>query len=328
VTQRLVWKRRPGKRATVLLVLLALLVVAGGTGLWAWNNSRAKEPQVIYVVYDPGSTATHGPTAAPTEGSPSLTAGTSESATALATATTAPAPPGSTPSPKPDYEADPLAGLAFRCNEPSYTIVHIHNRGTGAATRSTSARLTDMYGGSPTYSGVVMVPIIAPGESTSVTFWISVGEGCNETHAMILEIDPDNLVAETDESNNVRHATYLLAGKPDLRTYGITISPTEPKCNEQFTAQITVWNTGTVEALYDVVKFVDTWNGETQATAYVSFPTILAGETAVVHVHFTLTEHCGQHHVIAVEIDPYHRIDEVYETNNTYSKPYVLYAPM
>jgi len=29
-----------------------------------------------------------------------------------------------------------------------------------------------------------------------------------------------------------------------------------------------------------------------------------------------------------VEIDPYHRIDEVYETNNTYSKPYVLYAHM
>ena len=48
--QRPVLKRRPSKRVAVLLALLAVVLVAGGSGWWAWNNLRPKDPQVIYVV--------------------------------------------------------------------------------------------------------------------------------------------------------------------------------------------------------------------------------------------------------------------------------------
>jgi len=326
---RSVLKRRPSKRVAILLALLAVVVVAGGSGWWAWNNLRPKEPQVIYVVYDPGSTATVGPTASPDEASPTTESTASATASATTSATATPPPvPGATPSPKPDLAVDPLLGLPLTCNEQSPVWTNVRNDGTVATPRATTARLTDMYGGHEAYSNVYSIPVLAPGAEMAVGWNVTINTGCNETHIMLIEIDPDHLVDETDEGNNVQHSSYLLAGKPDLRTYGITISPTDPKCNEQFTAQITVWNTGTAAASSDVVKFVDTWDGTTQATAYVSFPTIPAGETAVVHVHFTLTEHCGQHHVIAVEIDPYHRIDEVYETNNTWSKEYTLSAHM
>jgi hypothetical protein len=329
--QRPVLKRRPSKRVAILLALLAVVVVAGGGGWWALNNLQPKDPQVIYVVYDPGSTATAGPTASPDEASP--TAESSESATATVTATatasataTPPPVPGATPSPKPDLTVDPLAPPSMVCNQLSIIRVDIRNNGTVATPRATQARLTDMYGGDETYSTVFSVPVLGPGAIFDGAVGITLDTACNETHILVVEVDPNDLIDEEDEGNNVRHVSYLLAGKPDLRTYGITISPADPKCNEQFTAQITVWNTGTAAATSDVVKFVDTWNGTTQATAYVSFPTIPAGETTVVHVHFTLTDHCGQHHVMAVEIDPYHRIDEVYETNNTYTKDYILYA--
>jgi hypothetical protein len=322
--QRPVLKRRPSKRVAILLALLAVVLVAGGGGWWAWNNLRPKDPQVIYVVYDPGSTATPGPTASTDEASP--TAESSESATASATAT--PPLPGATPSPKPDLTVDPLATPPLVCNEMYIMPVIFRNSGTVATPRATHARLTDMYGGHATWSTVFSIPVLGPGGSFDAPVGIMLSTGCNETHTIVVEVDQDDLIAETDEGNNVRHVSYVLAGKPDLRTYGITISPTDPKCNEQFTAQITVWNTGTAAAVSDVVKFVDTYGGEVQATAYVSFPTILAGETAVVHVHFTLNAPgtCGHTHRMTVEIDPYHRIDEVYETNNTYTKDYILYA--
>jgi hypothetical protein len=325
--QRPVLKRRPSKRVAILLALLAVVLVAGGGGWWAWNNLRPKDPQVIYVVYDPGSTATPDATASTDEASP--TAESSESATASATATPPPVP-GATPSPKPDLTVDPLALPSMVCNQLSIIRVDIRNNGTVATPRATQARLTDMYGGDETYSTVFTVPVLGPGSVFDGAVGITLDTACNETHIIVVEVDPNDLVAETDEGNNVRHSSYPLAGKPDLRTYGITISPTDPKCNEQFTAQITVWNTGTAAAVSDVVKFVDTYGGEVQATAYVSFPTILAGETAVVHVHFTLNAPgtCGHTHRMTVEIDPYHRIDEVYETNNTWSRDYTLYAHM
>jgi len=323
---RSVLKRRPSKRVAILLALLAVVVVAGGSGWWAWNNLRPKEPQVIYVVYDPGSTATVGPTASPDEASPTTESTASATASATTSATATPPPvPGATPSPKPDLAVDPLLGLPLTCNEQSPVWTNVRNDGTVATPRATTARLTDMYGGHEAYSNVYSIPVLAPGAEMAVGWNVTINTGCNETHIMLIEIDPDHLVDETDEGNNVQHSSYLLAGKPDLRTYGITISPEQPFCNEQFTATISLRNTGTVLSGSGLVRFVDTYEGEIQAGPYVSFPPIPAGGHVFVHVNFTLTEHCALWHRITVYIDPANDIDEVYETNNTWSKDYPLY---
>jgi hypothetical protein len=310
----------------VVLALLAVLAVAGG-GWWLAVGGRPKLPQVIYVVYDPGPTASPSPTEAPTEEAPP--SATDElSASASATATPAPLPPGATPSPKPDLLLDPLPALAPGCNEAFAVIAHASNNGRVATSRTTSIRLTDMYAGHAIYSAINWIPVLGPGEDIGIVWHLAIATGCNETHTLVVEADFDDLIAETDEGNNVRHASYLLAGKPDLRTYAITLNPAAPFCNEEFTASISISNTGTVASGSGLVRFVDTLDGAILYSPMVSFPVIPAGGHVTVHVHFNIAGHmltgCALTHRITAYIDPDDEIDEVYETNNTWFKDYPL----
>jgi hypothetical protein len=329
-------KRRRSKVAVALALLAALVVAVGG----AWLAMMpAKQPQVIYLIYTSGPEATGSPTASPTEASSQLTvepnASATESASLLPTPGPTPTPrpiitPAPTATPKPDLVVVPPSSMVLRCNDEMLLGADVRNDGSVATPRTTTLRLTDMYLGHATVSVSYTVPILAPGHVDHGLAEITVNQGCNETHIMLFEIDPDDLIAETSELNNVGHKSYTVTGKPDLRTYGITLSPAQQFCDDPFTASITVHNTGTVASGLASVRFVDTYDGAPKYSPMVTLPSIAAGGHVTVHVHFNEAGHmlrpCAATHRITAYIDPDDEIDEVWETNNTWSKDYVLYA--
>jgi hypothetical protein len=338
--RRWVPKRRRGKIAALLALLVALAVIGAST--WVVLNSQPKQPQVIYVIYDSGPEASGSPTAGPTEAPPASAALTLEpSASAAESASLLPTPgptstprpvvtPAPTPPPKPDLVVLIPSAMGLRCNDEMLLGARVRNDGTVATPGTTTIRLTDMYLGHATVSLSVTVPILAPGELYSELVEITVNQGCNDTHIMLFEADPDDLIAEASELNNVGHLSYMVTGKPDLRTYGITLSPAQQFCDEEFTASITIHNTGTIASGSGLVRFVDTYDGAPKYSPMVGFPAIVAGGHVTVHVHFNVAGHmlrpCASTHRITAYIDPDDEIDEVWETNNTWSKDYVLYA--
>jgi hypothetical protein len=343
---RWVPKRRRGKVAALLALLVAVAVIGAGIGVAL--NYLPKQPQVIYVVYDSGPEATVVPSGGPAATSPdsprpsassalTLEPGASaiESASLVPTPgpTSTPAPvvtPRPTASPKPDLVVVLPSAMQLGCNDEMVLTARARNDGTVATPRATTIRLTDMYLGHATVSVSHTIPILAPGQAYVGWVDITVSTGCNDTHTMLFEVDPDDLIAETSESNNVGHMSYTVTGKPDLRTYGMTLSPAQQLCDEEFTASITVHNTGTVASGPGLVRFVDTYGGTALYSPMVSLPAIVAGGHVAVHVHFNVAGHmlrpCASTHRITAYIDPDDDIDEVYETNNTWSKDYVLYA--
>jgi hypothetical protein len=336
-------ERRRGKIAALLALLVALAVVVGA-GTWVVLNNQPRQPQIIYVIYDSGPEAAGSPTAGSTDTSPPSTVEPSASGTASSSAsasleptpgpTSTPRPvatPRPTATPKPDLVVVLPSVIALRCNDEMLVGADVRNDGTVATPRTTTIRLTDWYAGHATVSASYTIPILAPGQVDDHGLAeITVNQGCNDTHIMLFEVDPDGLIDEASESNNVGHMSYMVTGKPDLRTYGITLSPAQQFCDEAFTASITVHNTGTVASGPGFVRFVDTYGGAPLYSPMVTFPSIVAGGHATVRVTFNDAGHmlrpCASTHRITAYVDPDDEIDEVYETNNTWSKDYVLYA--
>ena len=115
--------------------------------------------------------------------------------------------------------------------------ITVKNQGEGD---SNGARL-DMY-----INGEIQLPLylgpVAAGVSVTRTYNWKPGAG---EYIFTTTADPENLIFESDESNNSRSITIPALGLPDLTIQSVTWTPSSPTINSRVTFTVTVKNQGT-----------------------------------------------------------------------------------
>jgi hypothetical protein len=195
--------------------------------------------------------------------------------------------------------------------------IDVLNSGAGAS-RSTSARLVDRFGSTVAAQTVSAVPALAVGAHATIHLPFTVRTGCGVTHTMTITVDPENLVPETNESNDLER-THTPLAKPNLTPAGLTV-PATPTCATNFTVSVTVVNNGYGPALDGLVKFSDSYGSEIQSSAMVSFPSLPAGSSRTVSATMKSSRYCNHIHQLIATVDYGDRVDEMYETDNVTSR--------
>jgi hypothetical protein len=194
----------------------------------------------------------------------------------------------------------------------------VHNIG-GAASGVTVARFHDGMLPSPQIGGDQGVPPIPFNDEASVSVtWIASSPG---PHDVCVVVDPDNLLAELNETNNVACAPVQLLSRPDLRPTFLGLSPHPPVLDGTVTRlNATVANEGDGSAgQFDVLLFDDE-NGNGQPDGGERIGSIfllgLAGHSEQnVSVPWIPTPP-GDHKVCAYADPPPGAVGESNETNN------------
>ena len=142
---------------------------------------------------------------------------------------------------------------------------------------------------------------------------------------ILVVVDADNVVAETDETDNEADHTLTVlpeqeepAEMPNLTvtTGGISFDPPAPTPGDMVTVTAAVSNTGESDASVVVVRFLDATDDEpVQIGEDQTIPGIVAGEAATVTVPYDTTDLSGDR-TITVVVDPDDAIDESDETDN------------
>ncbi|WP_395838911.1 CARDB domain-containing protein [Archangium violaceum] len=156
---------------------------------------------------------------------------------------------------------------------------------------------------------------IAAGASATLTAnaaWSS----ANGTYAITALVDPDNAIAELNDSNNsyTKNITVTQLPGPDLVVRSIAWSPNTPAAGAAVNFLVTIANqgldaTGSAAAVRLVIDSTTTLTG-------VSASAIAAGATSVVSLSGTWTATNGNHTLVAT-VDPANAISEAVESNNT-----------
>ena len=167
--------------------------------------------------------------------------------------------------------------------------------------------------------------LASPGQSDSmVTFFLRVQDA--REHQFYIFLDPENVVHESNESNNIALAVWKASPAPDL-----TVKPSDIRFSPQtvknppsaVTVQATVWNTGQTDvpqalvALYEGDISLGNRVGEqilavpAQSSAAVTFPVTLADVND---------------HDFYVSLDPEDIIQESDESNNIAPAPWRIPA--
>jgi hypothetical protein len=122
--------------------------------------------------------------------------------------------PTSTPAAAPDLHftahnltpPTPTCGVAFNVN------VTIQNRGNAPTNTGSTIEIRDIHQASGTVTTSVRVgfPVLGPGQSYSFVQPLTVTTFFDELHSAQVIIDPDNIIPESNESNNVSDVVYTL----------------------------------------------------------------------------------------------------------------------
>lgn len=118
-----------------------------------------------------------------------------------------------TPSTAPDLSATAVVvgPHPFVCNEASEVRITVANSGN-AASAGTSVVVADLFNGQVTGSSNAPIPALEPGANHTAVIFLTVSTNFGEAHVTRVTVDPDNQVAESNESNNVRNEDpYVLA---------------------------------------------------------------------------------------------------------------------
>ncbi|MFW5748150.1 MAG: SH3 domain-containing protein [Chloroflexota bacterium] len=135
----------------------------------------------------------------------------------------APPPPPATNTPVPPTRPPASGNLAGSspsltpstptCNVAFQVLVNITNTGSAPTTGPATILFQDIHvdSGTVTTSFTRAVPVLAPGENFVVgSDSVTVSTFFNEQHRLVVTIDPENNVFETDENDNVLTTTYTL----------------------------------------------------------------------------------------------------------------------
>ncbi len=163
---------------------------------------------------------------------------------------------------------------------------------------------------------------------TGTQAWTAV-EG---THTIDAVVDVDNLIEESDESNNSRSKTLVVqsaptAAGPDLVVTGVTHSPSSPKAGDTVTFTATVKNQGdtaTPSGTVLGVGFSDSL-GSTIAFSDTHTSSLAAGASVKLTSNKSWEALAGTQNITAW-VDDVNRIPESDESNNTLSMSVVVAA--
>ncbi|MFC1961581.1 CARDB domain-containing protein [Chloroflexota bacterium] len=192
----------------------------------------------------------------------------------------------------------------------SFDIV-IKNRGSSNSRPSKVSFFID-----DTTRGDLDVPIINSGATATRTFTWTAKAGTHEVKAVA---DTNNLVVESDETNNEKTLTFATLA-PDLIIETISWSPEKPSKGDDVTFTVTVKNQGTGRADYSYVAFYvnDTSLGSDSVTPLES------GESTSRTFIWQTT--AGIHTIKAIA-DSNTWLEETDETNNEKDASFAPLAP-
>jgi subtilase family serine protease len=327
------------RRARVLLAIVGVVAAAAilGGGLLVGTGGLGfliePTPEILYVTYPPGPTATpgHGGSASPTasataspDASPDASPTGSPGASPTATPTALPA----TPTPAlANLKVESLTYGQFHCGEAVWVGLWVVNNGPVATTGAAVLQVTDTFGGHEAYRTTGTIPILAPGAMERVEFTITLNSGCNSDHVMIFHIDPGNLVPESSKLDNVfTHPHHVGPAGPNLRIAYIAVDWAHPECAVAFNVTVRISNVGSLVAVASNFRLVDRVGTSELAVKVASVPALAANSSAGVTVHLTVMSHCGETHQIYVMADYGDHVDETHEEDNTATHSYLLYS--
>lgn len=181
-------------------------------------------------------------------------------------------------------------------------------------------------GGTPTPIGTAQtIPDIAPGASETVQVaYDTTGKVGDRTIQVV--VDPNNLVTETDETDNEADATLTVTPPseeppPDMQanlvitTTAISFVPPAPQPGDPVSITVAVSNTGEAAASSVVIRFLDVTTGSVQIGSDQTIPSLAAGAGTTVTVSFDTTGKSGAQ-MIKVVADPDNAITESNEDDN------------
>jgi uncharacterized repeat protein (TIGR01451 family) len=133
-------------------------------------------------------------------------------------------------------------------------------------------------------------------------------------------VDPNDTIAESDETDNVATAALEVAAPPApnlvVTSDSLAFDPSSPTVGDEVTVQVTVKNDGQVDASNIKVRFLDVTNGgSTPIGTEQTIDNILIGGSATAEVLYDTTGKEGERE-IKVVVDPDSLIAETDETDN------------
>ena len=179
--------------------------------------------------------------------------------------------------------------------------VTVKNKGSGTARGS----WIDFYIDGTQKSSIFIDSLSAGAIDTRTYTWTA---GPNE-HILRADIDADNWIYESNESNNTLSVTLPAVYPPDLLVQSITWTPAQPTVNSWMTYTITVKNAGstTVGTCY-----LDFYIGHSTKMNRKLGPIAPGGTASVSLQYFTSTAPFS----VRAIVDPDNYVDESDETNN------------
>jgi subtilase family serine protease len=175
--------------------------------------------------------------------------------------------------------------------------------------------------------GIAVISLIEPARDRSTyTLWTPTRVGLTN---ITVVIDPFNLINESNEDNNFawRDINVLEPLLPDLWVDWISFSNDHPKSGETITISASVKNGGRVDAKDVVVSFID--NNTVFGYGFVS--SIGPNQSYSMKAQWTAKANVGDvttPRVIEVFVDPEDKIDEITESNNTFTRVIFVGRPL
>ncbi|MEM2944084.1 MAG: CARDB domain-containing protein [Methanomassiliicoccales archaeon] len=169
-----------------------------------------------------------------------------------------------------------------------------------------------------------VIALINPGETVTVnTTWVA-GLPLGE-HNLSVVVDPDNLLKELDESNNVNYTLVYVRGVAQLRvTTGDLVSvPTSPVTNSTATIVLTVRNEGDITAENVNVTFYQLRNGGSlEFVGYTLITRVLAGSSETASISW-IPSLPGAWTIVAI-VDEFNEIEETTKVDNIINQEIIV----
>ncbi len=149
-------------------------------------------------------------------------------------------------------------------------------------------------------------------------------------HKIQVAVDPNNLIAETNEIDNKNSVTLGVVAPPTanllVQPNNIGFSPATPVEGNPVTVTVAIFNNGVVTAANVLVQFVDvSGGGFAPIGAKQTITTIVAGGSATTQVVYDTTNKAGERKIYVVA-DPHASIPETSEADNIATQTLIVAA--
>jgi len=160
---------------------------------------------------------------------------------------------------------------------------------------------------------------IAAGYTTAVSFTWAAQGGMHSIKALV---DKENIIPESDETNNEKNVTFSMVSLPDLIVENISWTPTSSSIGETITFLATIKNQGNGKSGGGKIHFY--LDQATSHIALLTFNEIAAGSIST--VSFTWNAQKGAHSLKAI-VDKDNAVIESDEKNNEKIVSFALISP-